>query len=1115
MPNNVSSANADVANLMYQCGVSVNMDYSPSASSSYVIKADNAICAQNSYTTYFKYDTLTIQGLRRSDYSDAAWNAMLINDLTKGRPVQYAGQDATQGGHTWVCDGYDSGTGFYHMNWGWGGAFTAYYSLDALNPSTYDFVLQEEAIIGIQPVLPLAPVSDFTSNTTYQCGSGTINFKDQSSNVATSWSWTFSGGSPSTSTSRNPVVTYSTPGTYNVTLTASNSHGTGTPVTKTGYITIYGSGGMASSCTVNSTSLSNNYGFGIYNVTLNTINNNTGGTVSDGGYKNFSCVTNTTLLPSTTYTLNVTVGSFNPENIKAYIDYNNNGTYTDAGEMIYSASGVEGAQSTTFTTPASPTTGSYLRLRIIDDFNTISNCSDVAYGQVEDYGVYFNPSGTPPVAAFTSNKTSVCPGGSVSFTDQSTNTPTSWAWTFTGGSPSTSTSQNPSVTYSTAGTYSVSLVATNASGSNTHTVAGYITVTANPTATASSAGVSCNGGANGSASVSAGSGTAPYTYAWSNGATGSTASSLSASTYTVTVTDSKGCVATSTATVAQPSALTVSLTPTNTSSCGGSDGSISSSVSGGTSAYTYAWQGGGTASTKTALAAGTYSLTVTDAHGCTKSNSASVSNGGCTSSQLTATYCGATLASMTQTISSVTVANTIYYSYHITNASIGYSYDIVETSNLSLGDVPGLSAATTYTVQVKPYAGGVWGSYGSSCTITTPGVPSTQLSATYCGATLASMTQTISCNPVVGAFYYTYHITNVSLGYTYDIVSTTNLSLSNVPGLQPATTYNVQVKALVGSAWGSLGSVCTITTPAIPTTQLAASYCGATLTSLTQTIGCNAVAGAVYYTYHITNAGLGFSYDLVGPSSVSLSPVNGLLYGTTYNVQVKALVGNAWGSYSTTCTITMPSSPAGTTKLSSGYCGSTVSSSSQSIYCDLVTGANYYRFRVKDAATGGSVLNQVYVRTFQPANAFTLSAIPGIQVGTAYTVEVSYLDNSGVWSSYGAVCTVTTTGGYSVMKNNNNHQPGMLDEEMVASVEMYPNPLSASDKLNISVSGMNIASDHPATLQIFDMLGNEFVRVQLTNPVYQLDIPANTTSGVYFVNVICDDKKVTKRFIVR
>ena len=81
-----------------------------------------------------------------------------------------------------------------------------------------------------------------------------------------------------------------------------------------------------------------------------------------------------------------------------------------------------------------------------------------------------------PSANFSANKTTVCPGQTVIFTNLSTGTPTLLAWTFAGGTPSTSAVSNPTVTYNTPGTYSVQLVATNANGSSTYSVATYINV---------------------------------------------------------------------------------------------------------------------------------------------------------------------------------------------------------------------------------------------------------------------------------------------------------------------------------------------------------------------------------------------------------------------------------------------------------------------------------------------------------------------------------------------------------------------------------------------------------------------------------------------------------------
>jgi PKD repeat protein len=81
----------------------------------------------------------------------------------------------------------------------------------------------------------------------------------------------------------------------------------------------------------------------------------------------------------------------------------------------------------------------------------------------------------PPVANFSGTPTSGSAPLAVNFTDLSTNSPTAWSWTF--GDGGTSTVQNPSHTYA-AGTYTVSLTATNSAGSDGETKSNYITVTA-------------------------------------------------------------------------------------------------------------------------------------------------------------------------------------------------------------------------------------------------------------------------------------------------------------------------------------------------------------------------------------------------------------------------------------------------------------------------------------------------------------------------------------------------------------------------------------------------------------------------------------------------------------
>ena len=79
-------------------------------------------------------------------------------------------------------------------------------------------------------------------------------------------------------------------------------------------------------------------------------------------------------------------------------------------------------------------------------------------------------------ADFSSDKSSVCAGTTIQFTDETYNAVNGWTWTFDGGTPASSTAQNPSVTYSTPGIYAVTLVATDGGSNDTETKTGYIHV---------------------------------------------------------------------------------------------------------------------------------------------------------------------------------------------------------------------------------------------------------------------------------------------------------------------------------------------------------------------------------------------------------------------------------------------------------------------------------------------------------------------------------------------------------------------------------------------------------------------------------------------------------------
>ncbi len=150
-----------------------------------------------------------------------------------------------------------------------------------------------------------------------------------------------------------------------------------------------------------------------------------------------------------------------------------------------------------------------------------------------------------PVANFSGSPTSGTEPLTVNFTDLSTNSPTSWSWTF--GDGGSSTAQNPSHQYTSAGTYTVSLTATNASGSDVETKTNYITVNACTAPVANFSGSPTSGTAPLTVNFTDLSSGSPTSWSWTFGDGGSSTAQnpshtyTGAGTYTVSLTATNSC----------------------------------------------------------------------------------------------------------------------------------------------------------------------------------------------------------------------------------------------------------------------------------------------------------------------------------------------------------------------------------------------------------------------------------------------------------------------------------------------------------------------------------------------------------------------------------------------
>ena len=339
---------------------------------------------------------------------------------------------------------------------------------------------------------PPPPIADFTATPTSGVNPLTVAFTDLSTGAVEDYSWDFGDGG--TSLAQNPSHTYTSPGTFTVALTTSNSSGESSTVTCTSCITVadpppplpnadfaliptsgetpltveftdastgeidswnwdFGDGSTSSA-----PSLSHTYTTaGTYTVTLTV--SNVGGsdtaTCSD-------CITVTDPpppLPSANFSMTPTSGVI-PLTV-VFTDTSSGSVDSWSWDFGDGGTSSEQGPSHTYTT-----LGTYVVTLTV----TGPGGSDMAVC-IDCITVTPPP---PPIADFIATPTSGENPLTVAFTDSSTGEIDSWSWDF--GDGATSTSQHPSYTYTVAGTYAVTLLVTNAGGSDTATCAGCITV---------------------------------------------------------------------------------------------------------------------------------------------------------------------------------------------------------------------------------------------------------------------------------------------------------------------------------------------------------------------------------------------------------------------------------------------------------------------------------------------------------------------------------------------------------------------------------------------------------------------------------------------------------------
>jgi PKD repeat protein len=321
------------------------------------------------------------------------------------------------------------------------------------------------------------PVAGFTADPTTGCADLTVQFTDQSSPSTSSWNWTFPGGDPATSTDQNPVVTYDTPGVYDVTLEVGNISGTDV-ITLTNYITVEDvpDAGFTSSVNgdivdfTNTSADATTYSWDFGDGTSSTETSPSHMYTSDGTYTVtltasnacgddvFTEVVEISTMPIAGFTAVPQSGC-----VPLIVQFTDNSSLNVTGWSWSFPGGNPSAS-----TDQNPVV-EYANAGVYDVFLTVSNdngtnsIAQTGFILVEDV----------PTAGFTE----AVNGNIVDFTNTSTGA-TSYSWSFGDGNSSIQT--NPSHTYDEDGVYTVVLTAVNDCGTVIST--SVITILTPPTA---------------------------------------------------------------------------------------------------------------------------------------------------------------------------------------------------------------------------------------------------------------------------------------------------------------------------------------------------------------------------------------------------------------------------------------------------------------------------------------------------------------------------------------------------------------------------------------------------------------------------------------------------------
>ncbi|MEZ4917059.1 MAG: PKD domain-containing protein, partial [Chitinophagales bacterium] len=529
------------------------------------------------------------------------------------------------------------------------------------------------------------PVADFTVGNTTVCVGSSATFTNQSTNNPTSYAWTFSGGTPSTSTQANPTVTYNTAGTYTVTLTATNADGSDTE-TKTNYITVSPLPNLSISKTNVSCNGGNNG-----SATVSVSNGLSPYTYSWTNSSSTSATASNLIANSYTATVTNSAGCSNsistsitqPTALSLSVSTNNEICNQSNGSASASASGGVGSYSYSWSSGGNTNLSAGTYSVTVTDAN---NCTKTQSFTITNTTPTYN------IVVTTSSDT--CNGGFGKASATVNGTTSGYSFSFSNG---VSTGSN-SVGGLVSGTYSVTITASNGcTATQSFTIGNFVP---NYNIAVSTSPAAC-GQNNGTATATVNGGISGYTFNFSSGtSTGiNSVSGLGFGTYSVTITDGNGCSQVQSFSISNANAPILSIDTTGATCYGTNTGSATATVTGGASPYNYSW---GATNTNSNMYAGNYTLTVTDNAGCMVQQNYTISqpNEILVSETVVDEHCG----QGDGTIQLAVTGGTQPYSYNWNGNAGSSNINNLDAGSyvFSLTDGNGCTYNSTYTVVNQP-----------------------------------------------------------------------------------------------------------------------------------------------------------------------------------------------------------------------------------------------------------------------------------------------------------------------------------------------------------------------------------------------------------------------------